>query len=203
MIKIELTELFSDDITLKEAAKALRETGVALENLILAWCKLGRSAWKTGMYMPKKKLLRDASLVVELDDKIFQEPGYKVMEEKGMIRIADTGETVKSVLSDEKFEEFWKAYPFRDVNGRKVKVGKAQAKRRFNNIIVNEKTFAELMLATQNYSRLCNKFPKDCERFLKDGFWREYASDAELTENAKTAKRANIVTSADLDKLME
>jgi hypothetical protein len=75
------------------------------------------------------------------------------------------------------FERWWSTYPQR--NGRKV--GKKEASCQFKKI--NKEQWNELKTATVNYSKECNGFPKDAERFLKNDFWKDYINKA---DNPKT-----------------
>ncbi len=81
----------------------------------------------------------------------------------------------KSAFSPE-FESFWKTYPKR--NGRKI--GKEKAALMFKKIPV--KDLEDLKLAVSNYSQECNGLPKDAERFLRNGFWKDYLKPRDPAE---------------------
>jgi len=68
------------------------------------------------------------------------------------------------------FENWWLSYPKR--KGRKI--GKEKTSVLFRKIPKEE--LENLKTATANYSRECNGYPKDPERFLRNDFWRDYVN---------------------------
>jgi hypothetical protein len=81
----------------------------------------------------------------------------------------------------EAFEKWWGNYPAR--NGRKV--AKAKAAQMFNKI--SKSAWNDLKMATDNYSRECNGLPKDADRFLRNGFWKDFLKEKPtVQEKVKT-----------------
>ena len=91
----------------------------------------------------------------------------------GMARAHHSKEQEHEHTCAHDFDVFWGAYPKR--NGRKV--GKAKAKNVWHKIPASDR--ADVMLAVKHYAVECNGFPKDAERFLRNGFWRDYLEQAE------------------------
>ncbi len=181
---LELTPKFASDEAVKAARIALGEMPV--QNLMLFWSKLARMSLKTGTFRKQKKAIDGASTLIEVDDKLINHPGLKVMLKTDMVRVSEKNEAkVPSTLTEDDFESWWAAYPPRMVKGKAVKIGKPTTKRYFFNQIRDRETFDNLMSATTNYSGLCNNLPKDPERFLKADFWKEYLSDAMENESSK------------------
>jgi hypothetical protein len=85
-------------------------------------------------------------------------------------------------VSDEKFEEFWKAYPSR--NGKKLY--KANAKEQLNKIKEND--LDSVMLAVRNYAKSKNVKEgvgiKDAFRWLRDGCWKEWLEEETSITNS-------------------
>jgi hypothetical protein len=73
---------------------------------------------------------------------------------------------------EERFNEFWEAYPKR----KGIKVGKQAALNSFKKIIKDGETLQKLMKATKNY--FSQELPKDASRFLKDKFWEDWIDQA-------------------------
>jgi hypothetical protein len=184
-MKIELTPAFVSDDSIQQATQALIKIGVPISNFVVVWSKLARMALKTGVWGVRKKTINDVSVILEVDDRIYKNsPGIKVLEDLNMIRQA-TNSSLPDEKTDDKFEEFWAAYPKREVGGGKyVKVGKAVSRRRFETLIrKNPEAFSLLLAATNNYKSLCGKKPKDPERFLADGRWKEYVPGSEAVSS--------------------
>jgi hypothetical protein len=190
-MNLEVTPNFVEDKSIREAMLYLSSNGHVTEDLVLAWCKVARMVLKTGKFQLRKKAIKEVSTVVQVDERTSS-VGIDAMLKTDMLRHVE-GAT-NGVLEDEKFEQFWEAYPKRFVAGKWIKVGKSNAKKRFAVLIRDEETFQLLMLATKNYSTLCNKLPKDAERFLKENYWKEYIP--EQSSDKRT------VTSSDLDSLI-
>ena len=90
------------------------------------------------------------------------------------------------------FASFWQAYPKRA--GRKR--GRANAERLYKKIRASDRP--ALMAATARYAIECNGYPKDCERFLRNDFWREYAEPA---EGQTDPNRPRVLTAGELETL--
>lgn len=172
-MKIEITDKFHNDSVINKAYSKASSREV----FMFVWCAIAKRMLQSGTHMIQAKKINSVHKIVEIpntlsDDSETDANTIAIMKELDMIRISDTEVSLYS-LGDDKYEEWIAAYPYRDVNGKRVKV-RGKSKLRFHNQIRNEQTFNELMNATLNYAQLCNKFPKDPERFLLNDFWKEY-----------------------------
>jgi hypothetical protein len=195
-IKLQITEYFSSDAALKTANELLLKSGISTTTLVLAWAKIARLCLQTGRHMSRKLMVNGISKVVEIDERIFNSPGFESMQAVGMIKLAES-ETAPSVLGDEHYEQWYQSYPYRDVNGKSIKI-RGKSKIRFHNEIRSQETFEALMNATNTYSQMCNKKPRDAERFLLNSFWKEYCFDV----SSASSKQKNALSEEDLDSLM-
>lgn len=194
---IQLTSNFYSDDSIRVAYKETNSpTG-----FLTVWSSLAKRVLQSGTPMLKKPELNKVSLLVETD--VFDSPAFKAMVKQDMIKITNEAE-LPSTVSEAQYEEWYKSYPYRDRGGKKVRI-RGKSKVRFFNEIRTEQDFQELMSATTEYSRLCNKLPKDCERFLKDGFWKEYLPSALPAGNSKAPieqDSSQALNSSDLDSML-
>lgn len=194
---VQLTSNFYSDDAIRVAYKETNSpTG-----FLTVWSSLAKRVLQSGTPMLKKPELNKVSLLVETDAN--DSPAFKAMMKQGMIKFADEAE-LPSTVSEAQYEEWYKSYPYRDRGGKKVKI-RGKSKVRFFNEIRNDEDFQKLMVATAEYSRLCNKLPKDPERFLKDGFWKEYLPSALPDSKPSVASSQNsteVVTATDLDAML-
>jgi hypothetical protein len=82
----------------------------------------------------------------------------------------------------EGFDQWWKLYPARTVDGKVVKAGKQNATILFTKVIQSEEDFQSLLKATERYSSVIGKWAKDPERFLKDEYWRDFIPEVKGRE---------------------
>ena len=192
-IKVKITSEFYSDAGVAQAAVALKRAGIPLSDFSQMWSKIGRMVMKNGTIggQPNKPKLVNAYTTITLDEDVFNSPVCKIMEDVGMLARTETYRV--DALSDEKFEEFWSAFPAR--NGHKV--GKLTAKKSFKLNILGEPMFQQLMEATRNYARVAN-IPRDAERFLRDEYWKGYLSSVPESANSNET----IVTAAQLRAML-
>lgn len=183
---IELTDKFFDNYAIACAVKG----DFKLEHFILLWSTIAKNAMQQGDAMANTIRIKRR---VELHDGTDKLSTFKSMVDNGLLQTTES----KGKLSPELFEQWWKAYPSRIVNGKKVKVGKPKTKKLFDNLITDKSTFGDLMRATENYSNVCNKLPKDPERWLRANFWKEYLQ----TESVPISEPNKSVEETDLDSL--
>jgi hypothetical protein len=82
----------------------------------------------------------------------------------------------KSYEYSKPFESFWQIYP------KYPRVGKYKTYQYYQDEVTSSSNFADLMLATKSYSDHIveyNRKARDPERFLKDGFWRDWIPEGE------------------------
>jgi hypothetical protein len=195
MATIILTSNFYNDESIKTAYRETLKTTNNPLSFMTIWCGLAKRVLQSGQPMLRKPELNKVSLVVETNEQ--DAPAFKAMEAASMLK--QTTELAPSALGEGNYEEWFKSYPYRERKGKKIKV-RGASKRRFFNVIRTREDFDLLMKATAQYSSLCNKLPKDPERFLKDDFWREYAP--ELITGARTSGTSGTL-SLDKDKITE
>jgi hypothetical protein len=159
MTTIEITDKFYNNHDLLNCSKKFNN----LEEFVRVWSVIAKIAFQQGEPMANTIRIKRK---IEVPDYV----NIKPLVEKGLVQTANS----VSKLSAEFFENWWKSYPFRISNGKKIKIGKPKAKKLFDNLITNEEEYKLLLQATQNYSNVCNKLPKDPERFIRGDFWKEY-----------------------------
>lgn len=196
MSQIQITDKFSDDTAI---AAAYRASDSAL-GFLTVWSTIAKRVLQSGKIGLRGFKIKELSTTVEIGA-ANETKSFVAMLENSMVKYPET-EVVPSTLGDSQYEEWYKAYPYRIVNGRKVKV-RGKSKIRFTNSIRNLETFQQLMAATAVYSKMCNKLPKDPERFLKDDFWKEYLPDAvSAMENSATSRSTSALDSDAVNKLL-
>lgn len=84
------------------------------------------------------------------------------------------------------FEEFWKDYPRRQGNPPQ---GKANAFEQWRKLPPED--IPQVMLALKHYTKSCNGYPKDPERFLKKDFWKDHLTPPTQVANHGTNKPRN------------
>lgn len=166
-VTVEVTPLFYSKQAMSQAALLC---GGSKETIAFAWCRI---ELERGAGAEVKQRITIKQNKVTLEKRFATTAGFTAMEQAGMIRVT-ADDSAPSVLTDDDFENFWKAYPARDVQGRKVKGVKSNAKRMFHKYIRTREQFLDLLLATMEYATVSNGFPKDAERFLRNNLWRDY-----------------------------
>ncbi len=189
-MQITVTDLFYNN---EAIAKAYKQAQAPLGFLTI-WSSIAKLMLQSGSPTLKTNKINGVSKQVEGEFK--GSPSFTAMQDAGMIN-SETND-----LSATHFEEWWKAYPYRIVSGKKVKAGRKDAIKRFNSQIKTVDTFAKLMEATSNYSSVCNKLPKDPVRFLKDDFWREFITIASDNSYRKENHVSTEVSTTDIDALL-
>jgi methyltransferase-like protein len=186
---VTISDKFFDNFSI---VAARNQCGYSSE-FIRVWCSTIKLALQQGEGMAN---------IIKIKRRVELPPSYNVgsnefksMVDNGLIQTTDS----KGKLSPEMFEEWWKAYPFRISNGKKIKIGKAKARKLFDNLITTEEEYKELIQATNNYSLICNKLPKDPERFLRSNFWHEYYE----SDSANNDNITNVVKETDGSALNE
>jgi hypothetical protein len=187
-MKFQVTNLFASNEAIQLATDTLKQMGVSISNLTATWNHIAKKVLQSGVYYTRVPKLKEVFLIIELDDRVIDAPGFKAMELNNMIQRIEAVPTMKLPLGEDKFEQFWNIYPTRN----NKKIGKPTAKRLFMAHIKSEEVFQKLLQATDNYAKRCGGYPKDCERFIRNDFWREY-----LEQDLKT------LTSSDIDKMLE
>jgi hypothetical protein len=194
-VTVELTPLFADDNALRAAYTEALSQGVSPDAVVKGWCKLAKQALQTGEFTKHSGKITNVSRRVPLNAKVYETVAFRVLENAGMITTTDKS-AVPSELNDKDFENWWIFYPARLSNGRDVKVGKADAKRIFNNTIRTRGEYTRLHNATDNYKRITKpQFVKDAPRFLKN--WQEWIP----TETVPTA--TPVVQEVDADTMQK
>lgn len=197
-MQVELTDKFYSDDAIKIAYRATQQQTKNPLAFISIWCGLAKRALQSGQPKIKKPELNKVSLIVESNEQ--DAPAWKEMEKVGMLKRTD--ELPASVLGESDYETWFQSYPKRDVSGRQVKV-RGRSKVRFFNEIRTREDFELLMKATTQYAAMCNKKPKDPERFLKDEFWREYAPELITGSSTVVAHKTSVNSSQIVDMLSE
>lgn len=191
---VQITSKFYDDSSI---AQAYKKSNAGMTFLVV-WSGIAKKMLQAGVPKLKKPELDKVPMVVEIDT--ADNPAFKAMQEDGMVSIVEAPKDLVSEVPAEKFEEFWKAYPPRVTNGKKIKVGKSKAQKIFTNTIRTLETFSQLMKALDVYvSQLGTQSVRDAERFLrKDGedAWRYFLA-AEDTASAPAALSKKPVLSPD------
>jgi hypothetical protein len=171
-VTVQLTPDFTNDDKLKEAQALLIRRNIPISYLLTAWSKCAKMSLRSGKYYARVPKIKELSTLVEIDERIYNSPGFEAMKAVGMIKLAES-DTAPSVLGDEHYEQWYNAYPARNVNEKNIKV-RGKSKIRFHNQIRTPEDFGQLMNATRNYISLSGKLVKDPERFLANDFWKEY-----------------------------
>ncbi len=186
-MKVEITDKFHDNDSIALAYKKADSPN----GFMLIWCTIAKRMLQTGTHMTRAPKINAVSKIIEVGN-LVESASFKAMEEVGMVVVTESDAPV--TLGEDKYEEWIAAYPYRDVNGKKVKV-RGKSKLRFHNQIRSEETFSQLMNATYNYAGMCNSFPKDPERFLLKDFWKEYITVESV--------RPQAIDSASLEQMMQ
>jgi hypothetical protein len=201
-MQLQITDKFFNDEAISQAYREASGPQKLPLGFLTVWCSVAKRVLQTGQVTPSAKKLKDVSTIIEARPDDTESPAFKALEKHGMILISDTN-VVASSLGDAQYEEWFKSYPYRDVNGRKVKV-RGKSKVRFFNTIRTEEAFTQLMAATVEYAKLCNGKPKDPERFILNDFWKEYFSAGSDDNSAvSTSLAATGLSSEELDKLLK
>jgi len=195
---IRLTTEFYSNESIAKAYKASLPNSLGF---LTVWSGLAKRVLQSGKPMKRDPKLERVSLVVEVDDAVVNSPAYKAMEVEGMVGIAE--EEAPKVLDEEKYEAWFQSYPYRDRNGKKVRI-RGKSKVQFFNHIRNEADYKLLMAATREYAK-GNSLPKDPERFFKNDFWKEWipGSPAVAVTTTTTTSKTEGLTAEDIDKLLE
>jgi hypothetical protein len=90
------------------------------------------------------------------------------------------------ITYSEGFEAFWKSYPRRQGNPPQ---GKANAFTYWQKIPSED--LPQVMLALSHYSKTCNGYPKDPERFLKKDFWKDHLAPPAFTATTNGTRSRN------------
>ncbi len=107
--------------------------------------------------------------------------------------VRDEASTKKRETYSKRFEERWFAYPARD--GKRV--GKRQASKQFSKqrLDRDDQLLADFDVALDNYARFCEstkRIPRDMERFLRDGDWKEWIDPPESVSARASPGRPSI-----------
>ena len=183
-MQISLTDKFYDDKSIIVVAKKPK--------FVFTWSSIAKQALQQGEGMANIIKIRRK---IEIQDSFSDDAAFRTMVEQGMVQTTDS----VGKLPSEKFEEWWKLYPARISNGKKVKIGKAKTKKLFDNLITSELDYQQLIQSTKKYSSICGKFSRDPERFLRADFWKEYLS----VESNTTKQFDNSVDNSYLDEMLQ
>jgi hypothetical protein len=189
-------KFYSDQVISQAYRESLSATKLPL-GFLTVWCSIAKRLLQSGKPTAKGEKLKELSLIIDARVDDPESPAFKAMEKFGMVKLSET-ELPPSTVGVDKYEEWYQSYPYRLVNGRKVKV-RGKSKVRFFNTIRTDAVFTELMAATSEYTKLCNKLPKDPERFLLNEFWKEYAPEKLVAGYTKAAEEVRDVKTGALD----
>lgn len=92
----------------------------------------------------------------------------------------------KVITYTQDFEDFWKSYPKRQGNPPQ---GKANAFDQWQKLPPDD--LPQVMLALNHYTKTCNGYPKDPERFLKKDFWKDHLTPPSPASNYANNKSRN------------